>query len=142
MDGGSLQSLMVELFTAIQMLAGYPMPAELPEIHRAPAAVMQQKICGHPCRVKAFYHPQWGVYVDDSLDVFHDPFDRSILLHELVHHLQRVTGRFDSVSGSCLRKNAEELEAYEIQNRYLSWENAGKRALAVGAPATCKDEAN
>lgn len=140
MDPSSLQPMIVELFTAIQLISGYPMPDTFPEIHQVPVPVMQQKICARPCPVKAFYHPQWGVYVDEKLDIESNAFDRSILLHELVHHLQRRTGKFEPVRGACHRKNAEELEAYEIQNRYLSLEGAGKRALVVGWAHMCRDE--
>ena len=139
MDASSLQSMIVELFTAIQLISGYPMPDTLPEIHRVPGPVMQQKICSRPCPVKAFYHPQWGVYFDETLDIEANAFDRSILLHELVHHLQRRTGKFEPVAGTCRRKNAEELEAYEIQNRYLSREGESKRALAIGWVTLCRD---
>lgn len=140
MDPIALQKLMVELFAAIQLVSAYPRPDSLPEVHVVPGEVMQQKICGRPCPVKAFYHPEWGVYVDETLDVFGDPFARSILLHELVHHLQRTTGKFQAVPGNCHRKNAEELEAYEIQNRYLSRIGASKRALVVGWAQICRDD--
>ena len=139
MDPHSLESLVVELFTSIQLLSGYAIPDTLPELHRVPVAVMQQKICGRPCPVRAFYHPQWGVYFDEKLDLEGNAFDRSILLHELVHHLQRTTGKFESVPGDCHRKNAEELEAYEIQNRYLSRWGGSKRALVVGWATMCRD---
>ena len=33
-------------------------------------------------------------------------FNRSILLHELVHHLQAASGRFDMGSGAFVRRNA------------------------------------
>ena len=87
MDANSLQSMIVELFTAIQLISGYPMPDTLPEIHR----------------------------------------------------VQRRTGKFEPVAGTCRRKNAEELEAYEIQNRYLSREGESKRALAIGWVTLCRD---
>jgi hypothetical protein len=140
METTALQALMVELFAAIQLVSAYPQPSSLPEVHAVPAEVMQQKICGRPCPVKAFYHPEWGVYIDREMDVFGDPFARSILLHELVHHLQRTSGKFQAVPGDCRRKNAEELEAYEIQNRYLSRIGVSKRALAVGRAQLCRDE--
>jgi len=132
---------MVELFTAIRLISGYPNPDVLPEIQRVSVAEMQQKICGgRSCPVKAFYHPEWGVYVDEALDIENNTFDRSILLHELVHHLQKTTGRFDAVPNFCSRRNAQELEAYNIQNRYLSNESVSRRALVVGWSGKCKDE--
>jgi len=132
---------MVELFTAIRLISGYPNPDVLPEIQRVSVAEMQQKICGgRSCPVKAFYHPEWGVYVDEALDIENNTFDRSILLHELVHHLQKTTGRFDAVPNFCRRRNAQELEAYNIQNRYLSNESSSRRALVMGWSRKCKDE--
>ena len=140
MDQSSLTSLMVELFTAIRLVSGYPSPDVLPQIQRVSVAEMQQKICGgRSCRVKAFYHPEWGVYVDEALDIRNNAFDRSILLHELVHHLQKTTGKFDAMPNFCNRRNAQELEAYEIQNRYLADQGASRRALAMGWSGKCKD---
>ncbi len=134
-------SLMLELFTAIRLVSGYPNPEVVPHIERLSVVEMQQKICaGRACSVKAFYHPEWGVYVDEALDIQNDAFDRSILLHELVHHLQKTTGKFDAVTNFCVRRNAQELEAYEIQNRYLSSQSASRRALMMGWSGKCMDE--
>lgn len=137
MDPSSLTSLMVELFTAIRLVSGYPSPDVLPQIQRVSVAEMQQKICGgRSCGVKAFYHPEWGVFVDEALDIENNAFDRSILLHELVHHLQKTT----AVPNFCNRRNAQELEAYEIQNRYLSSQSASRRALVMGWSGKCRDD--
>jgi len=141
MDQSSLTSLMVELFMAIRLVSGYPSPDGLPQIQRVSVAEMQQKICsGRYCAVKAFYHPEWGVYVDEALDIQNNAFDRSILLHELVHHLQKTTGKFDAVPNFCIRRHAQELEAYEIQNRYLAYQGGSRRALVMGWSGKCKDE--
>lgn len=138
MDQSALASLMVELFTAIRLVSGYPGPATLPEVHAVSRAEMQREVCGgRACAVKAYYHPDRGVYVDAALDLAGDPFDRSILLHELVHHLQKTTGKFDGVPSFCNRRNAQELEAYEIQNRYLSEQRAGRRAFVMGWSGRC-----
>jgi len=141
MDQSSLTSLMVELFTAIRLISGYPSPDVLPEIHRVSVVEMQQKICaGRSCAVKAFYHPEWGVYVDEALDIENNTYDRSILLHELVHHLQKTTGKYDAVPNFCNRRNAQEREAYEIQNRYLSSQSVSRRAFVTGWWGKCKDD--
>jgi len=44
------------------------------------------------------------------------------------------------VPNVCIRRNAQELEAYEIQNRYLAGRGASRRALAMGWSGKCKDE--
>ena len=139
MDQSALVSLMVELFTAIRLISAYPAPAVLPEVHALPQIEIQRRLCdSRPCRIKAFYHPDWGVIVDEMLDIHNDPFDRSILLHELVHHLQKTTGKFE-IASFCSRRIAEELEAYEIQNRYLSEIGAVRRALTMGWTGKCVD---
>lgn len=140
MDQSALLSLMVELFTAIRLLSAYPDPAVLPEIHALPQAEIQRRLCGRrSCRVKAYYHPESGVIFDEALDLQGDPFDRSILLHELVHHLQKTTGRYQAVASFCSRRIAEEIEAYEIQNRYLSQVHSARRALSMGWTGRCTD---
>ena len=141
MDQSALVSLMVELFTAIRLVSAYPAPAVLPEVHFLPQSEIQRRLCdSRPCSIKAFYHPDWGVVVDETLDVQHNSFDRSILLHELVHHLQKTTGKFEVVASFCSRRMSEELEAYEIQNRYLSKANTSRRALFMGSIGKCADD--
>ncbi len=132
---------MVELFAAIKLLSAYPDPAVLPEVHALPQAEIQRRLCdSRSCRVKAYYHPESGVIIDETLDLKGDPFDRSILLHELVHHLQKTTGRYQAVATFCSRRISEEIEAYEIQNRYLSQSQSRRRALSMGWSGRCTDE--
>jgi hypothetical protein len=58
------------------------------------------------------------VFIEQSLDFRKDPRARAVLLHELVHHVQMLTGRFDSMPG-CQAWYAREREAYAVQNEYL-----------------------
>ncbi|MBC8007842.1 MAG: hypothetical protein H7X76_07335 [Prolixibacteraceae bacterium] len=141
MDQSALVTLMVELFAAIRLVSAYPAPPEMPQVTALPKAEIQRRLCdSRPCNIKAFYHPEWGVVVDDTLDVQNDSFDRSILLHELVHHLQKTSGKFEVVTSFCSRRISEELEAYEIQNRYLSRIHAPRRALVMGWWGKCADD--
>jgi hypothetical protein len=141
LDQSALISLMVELFAAIKLLSAYPSPADLPEVHLMPLVEIQRQVCGgRPCHIKAFYHPDWGVVVDEALDLRNDPFDRSILLHELVHHLQKATGKYQIIASFCSRRISEEIEAYEIQNRYLSAIHAPRHALAAAWAGKCADD--
>lgn len=120
MDAAPLSSLLTELFTAIQLVSGYPLPERMPEVHFVPQQVIQQKFCNGPCRVPAAYHTEEGVYFDESLDLVRNSYNRSILVHELVHHLQASSGLFNSNMSECQRITRDEREAYDIQNRYLS----------------------
>lgn len=140
MDQSSLSSLVVELFTTIQLLASYPVPQSSPEIHVVPHVVIEEKICRSRCkRIKAFYHPEWGVYLDESLDLAGNAFDRSILLHELVHHVQHAAGAYEMLPSDCERRNAEELEAYKIQNKYLASISDPRRIPAGAWMGPCRN---
>jgi hypothetical protein len=137
METFSLSSLVVELFASIQLLAGYPAPKVLPEIHVVPHQEIEQRFCAGPCRVMAFYDPAQGVFIDDSLDIRSDSFARSILLHELVHHLQHASGRFDTIANRCAQHSLKESEAYEIQNRYLASLRDGHHAFQISRSSQC-----
>lgn len=136
MTEAALAQLLVELFTAIKMLSGYPVPAILPEVHRVSQAQLEARVCPTGCRVKAFYMKGEGVYIDAALDVEHDLPARSILLHELVHHVQGETGRFGSMP-DCHAWYAREFEAYQIQNQYLRREGSAISYYMDGFARDC-----
>ena len=137
MDHASLVSLVAELLTTVHLLSGYPAVSIQPEIHRLPQAVIAEKVCHKPCGVRAYYRPDWGILLDESLNVQADTFARSILLHELVHHVQAVSGRFETMSSACDRWNAAEREAYALQNLYLAGVHSARHVAMSGWVARC-----
>jgi hypothetical protein len=141
MTDQALAQLLVELFTAIKMLSGYPVPSTFPEVHQVPRAQLEARLCQAGCPVKAFYLKGEGVYIDEALDIEHNLPARSILLHELVHHIQGVTGRFGSLP-DCHAWYAREYEAYQIQNRYLRWEGSTISYYMDGFVRNCTREMN
>ena len=138
MDSVAFAALLTKLFVAIHDIGGYPVPEEMPEIHQLAPAELQQKFCKGPCGVKAFYAPDEGVFIDASLDLERDVHAQSILLHELVHHVQAVSGRFDSVRNECIRSNNAEREAYRIQNLYLISIHSTHRVAMTGWSSRCR----
>jgi hypothetical protein len=136
MSDAALVALMMELLRAIHSISGYPVPASLPELHVLPLEQLQGRVCSWACPVKAFYLRGEGVFIEQSLGFRIDAKARSILLHELVHHVQNLSTRFDALS-SCDAWYAREREAYEIQNEYLRMEGVGVRQHMVGAPHRC-----
>lgn len=135
----ALSALVADLFAAIQLLSGYAPPTVPPQVHRVPQAQISEQFCHAPCEIKAVYDPTLGVFIDERLDVRDNIFARSILLHELVHHVQSVSGRFDMGGSECARRNTAEQEAYFIQNRYLMRMNDGHRVAMTGWAARCND---
>jgi hypothetical protein len=137
MDPAALSSTLAELLTAIHLLAGYPIPDAVPEVHRVPQSWIQTEVCVKACRVPAFYDPARGLFIDEKLDLANDTFNRSILLHELVHYLQASSGRFEAMPSECEKRNAEEEEAYRIQNKYLAHSGTPRRVIAGGWSLQC-----
>jgi hypothetical protein len=139
MADAALAVLVADLFLAIQGLSGYAPPTVKPEVHRVSHATIEREICRGPCQIRAYYDPTRGVYIDETLDVQKDAFARSILLHELVHHVQSVSGRFDMTHVDCTRQNRAEAEAYFIKNRYLMSINAPHRVAMTGWASRCNE---
>jgi hypothetical protein len=138
MDQDYSSSLVSELFAVIYTLSGYAAPSVPPEIHFVSQTVMQAEVCGATCPIQAYYHSTRGVFIDERLDVVNDPYARSILLHELVHHVQAISGRFDSTSDPCIRHSTAEAEAYLIQNRYLMSIHDPHRVARSGWAMRCR----
>jgi hypothetical protein len=139
MTDPTLSQLVAELFMAIKMLSGYPVPDAPPAIHRLPRAELEAMVCRTACGVKGFYLKGKGVYLDQSLDLEGDVKARSILLHELVHHVQGETGKFDTMP-DCHGWYAKEYEAYAIQNKYLRWEGSAVSFYMDSGWRDCRHE--
>lgn len=139
MDLVSLQPLIARLLLNISALSRYPIPDRLPDVHVVPASEIQQRVCDKPCRARAFFVPGEGVFIDASLNLTGNMYDQSILVHELVHALQHVNGRFSYEENGCARYAAEEVEAYDIQNKFLSQTDDPRRFTFVTPPGACQD---
>src|SRR5258706_6087049 len=140
MDKSALIEVMRDLLVAIQALSGYPIPGQLPEVHVVPQSFIAELVCKASCRVQAFYHPDFGVFVDEKLKLEGDSYAESILLHELVHHAQQVSGRFERLPSECLRRTAAESEAYEIQNKFLILRHSPHHIPARRFALPCPEE--
>jgi hypothetical protein len=138
-DRTELISLVSDLFAVISSVSTYPEPYHLPEVHLKPLAELQTMVCKGPCQLRGFYLPRKGVYLNDTLDLQADVLARSVLLHELVHHVQELSGRFDMLLNQCDRWWSREREAYEIQNAYLRENGSGVRFALDSLPYMCGD---
>jgi hypothetical protein len=135
-----LLQIIVQLYAAISSVSEYGVPQEMPHAHLVPKAVIQDLVCTRPCQIVAFYHPDFGVVVDESLDLSSNLYHRSIVLHELVHHAQHAADRFGSVEGKCAKRALSEREAYEIQNRYLASQGASAPVPTVRWEKFCRTD--
>jgi len=131
MDAAALKIMAAGLISWIHLQAGLPVPKEPPDIHAVSHAELETTVCGHSCSVMGF-NPDDGsnvVYIENTLDVEKNVCDRGILLHELVHYMQRKADAFDDETPQ-LRTHLREMEALKVQNAYLS--EYGRR-IFIGA---------
>ncbi len=123
----AMPDMVLALLSTINQISKYPLPASFPRVHQVPHDELARQACGGSCNfVKAAYVPEVGLLMDRNLDPEASVMDRSILLHELVHHLQAMTGRYADLP-ECERRQREELEAFSIQNAYLASVRSGQQ---------------
>jgi len=111
---------------------GLPMPDTTPEIRMVPPQFFKDTICqavDHceaqgwspgPEVAERFGAESGVVYLDYTLDTEADPYARALLVHELVHHLQREAGAFGTVvSRNCVAFIQRESQAVLTQRAWL-----------------------
>jgi hypothetical protein len=74
-----------------------------------------------------------------AFGAIYDTVDRSILLHELVRHMQAFSVRFGNGSGDGMRRNAVDQEVCLTQLRYLMETNDARQVSMTGWAARCHD---
>jgi hypothetical protein len=120
------EALQALVATLLQLVLSQPqfVPAKgeaeiaAPAVQFVPQADIAQAVCGRPCGVRAYYLPEKGIFLDAALRPEEDVVARSILFHEIVHHVQHHTNRY-SDQPECDRVKNREREAYTLQNQYL-----------------------
>jgi hypothetical protein len=110
--------LVSSLLVAIASYTGFGIPGSPPEIRFLPAKELQHRFCGYPCPIHAFFPQGQTIYLEQGLDVVHDPASESILVHELTHWLQQANDSHP-VAQSCREWLDREYQAYDVQFRWL-----------------------
>lgn len=137
----ALQEWVERLLATATVLGGYPPAAPLPLVTVIAQNELSARVCGGSCAARGAFIPGRGVFIINELAVETDPQDRSVLLHELVHYLQELNGRYADKT-ACDRFRDRELEAYRLQDEYLSRYGLGVGSQAASLewqPAACRD---
>lgn len=114
----ALTELVAVLMSWAVQLSGYPVPARTPEVELVSQQWLVDQACGgQACRVRGWLPPGERIYLDEALDPIGSTMDASVLLHELVHYLQRESGRFGDDCSAAIDK---EREAYATQRSFLA----------------------
>ena len=133
----SLPELVESLLGLIPALTQYHHPDSQPPVTRVTRAQIEDTMCGGAaCAMRAWYLPEHGIYLEDNLHPETDLFDRSVLLHELVHYLQELHGEGAELD-ACNRWYQREVQAYALQNRYLAL--AGSQLRVTHPAYPCQD---
>jgi hypothetical protein len=133
----SMDELVDSLLNLMPTLTRYRKPDSQPPIQRVTRAQIEESMCGgRACAMRAWYIPDEGIYLEDSLHPETDLFDRSVLFHELIHYLQDLNANGDGLD-ACNRWYQREIEAYGLQNHYLALLGNGVRVTHPGYP--CRD---
>jgi hypothetical protein len=134
----SLEQLVPALLDAIDKLSKYPRPKTSPEIHRVARETIEALACVGRCGVRAIFHPGQGIFIDERMQPETSLFDRSVLLHELVHYVQELANERGEME-PCKRWYFRELEAYAIQKQFLTLIGSPVRVGYSGGRSACDD---
>lgn len=131
------------LLDALPSLSRYPRPLQPPQLVYLPTAELRTRACTVPCPVLAFYSGGREIYLDHSLNPLISLFDRSILLHEMVHYLQaQEVDEMRALDAAGPRERcriwyAREYEAYAVQQSFLTLVHSRASAGRVPARSNC-----
>jgi hypothetical protein len=131
--------LMPALVSALDQISKYHRPVGLPEVIRVPHERIEEMVCHAKCGALAIYQPGAGIFLDERLKPETKLFDRSILLHELVHYLQDMSGEHGDMR-PCERWYQREQEAYAIQKIFLFMTGSPTRVGYSAHQSTCDGE--
>jgi hypothetical protein len=119
MEVGAMKALVVSLMAWIGAHTSYPVPEHPPLVAVVPHTYLEKIACKGPCPILGLYADEGVVYLDDTLQVDTNVCARSVLLHELVHYSQDLTGKFDNQL-PIVRWKLREKEARAVQAQWLA----------------------
>jgi hypothetical protein len=113
-------NLLAVLLSWTVSLSSYSHPGLSPEILFKPHPFFVDVAChgNEKCDVVAWYNNNGTIFLDDRLNGKTDAFTRSVVVHELVHYLQDISGEYGEMDCNLYAKR--EREAYSIQKQYLN----------------------
>ena len=101
-------------------LSSYSLPETPPSLEYKPQSFFVEHAClgNEKCRVAGWYDDHGTIFIDDRTESNNDAMTRSLIVHEIAHYLQDISGKFDVES--CENHLVREREAYSIQRQYLN----------------------
>lgn len=128
----SMSEVTAGLLLFIQSHLGLFNSIEPPHIEFMPVAEIVEIACNQPCGDIKGWTPALGntVYLSNELSINRDMFDRSIVLHELVHYVQ-YKYQLTNMATDCLTWKAREAQAYQLQFLWLQEHKVSFNSLSL-----------
>lgn len=126
-----MNNLFSALMHAAALLSGYTEPTSLPRVDAVSHSALEVMMCGHTaakCDVPTAIYYKGTVFYDKSMNLDSE-YERSIIVHEMVHYLQD-RNRWQGVD--CINRIAREDQAYRLQYQYLLQHGIDMPALENG----------
>ncbi len=139
-----MSDLIIGLLAWAVAHTAYAPPPSAPAIVYQPQAVLVAAVCsakGDHCAPRAYYGDgSETIVMRASFRRSRSMRARAILVHELVHYLQDLSGRWPEMS--CLSWAERESEAYRAQGEYLAARGVPRAVIAMPRfdLAQCRDD--
>lgn len=127
--------IFVVLMSWASLLSGYEYPEVMPQIMYADHSRFVEKLCEGvdtkkaPCVVRAYYDDEDDakIYLNTKyweINREWTPYQQSIIVHEMVHYLQDLSGKYDGYTDwnddkLCAARKERQIESYQAQDGYL-----------------------
>lgn len=130
--------LLAVLLSWASHLTSYTYPGTPPQYSIEDHSFFVENVCGgeEKCNVSAWYNNDGVIYLDKRLGDWEDPVVRSVIVHELVHYLQDLSGRY--ANDDCEDRLRREREVYSVQRTYLN-RIAGRFAATWPVYGSCEE---
>lgn len=142
--GGDMNDLITALLAWTVAHSGYSAPPSPPEVVYQPETVLAAALCppdSEHCTPRGYYSNGAGtIALDETLRNSKNLRTRALLIHEMVHYLQDLSGRWSEMT--CDASVEREREAYQLQARYFIAQGVNRRLLRMPefSTANCQDE--
>jgi len=135
------EELIPLIFSTLQRLTRYPLPDQYPTVTYLSSDEQSKLAWESKCTVLGHYQGGLTVYLDDKLKPETNLFDRSVMLHEMVHYLQQLNlpeSKSElAIHEKCVLGYTREREAYAVQEAFLIMVASPVRAGYFPARADC-----
>lgn len=127
--------LFIVLMAWASLISGYEYPEVMPQIIYADHSHFVEKLCrgvdtkNDPCAARAYYNDEDDarIYLNTKywkINREWTPYQTSIIVHEMVHYLQDLSGKYDGYTNwddnrLCAARKERQVEAYRTQDIYL-----------------------